>query len=477
MLTFDDQTGYNIKCLIGQTSKLPNLLLTYVLKILKVLTKNMKSIRCPQCGLQNWETSEWCKRCKIILKSNDHLHSASTETDNEQNTGNNLPPDYNGENRSRIYQHPKRKLYCDEVNGFFANSLRSCQRNAMIACGLIVAALLGGLALNSRYFYNAVFGPFTISRDELLSGKSRSDTSKNYVKFAAEDVFDTGVEYVETSKKYGTETVLYKYVALQAGEKFLLAKVDPVSNIIDGATNVQINGVLAEMSSGETEKILAPLYVKQPELRNSFLPYMIDARSDYSKWAYIWIAVGLVLTTVFAGIFMSVRNRFGDIEQSSSLKPLSNYGSPKEVAAMIDSEITGNHEKVGSIYILPTWIIRKRIFTIDIQHIEEIVWVYRKTTKHSVNLIPTGKTHEVVLHDTQGKQTTLNGSFLNEKKTNNLIESIYKRIPWVVAGYDDDLLKTWNSDTNGFIKAVAERRNSYRNNPDSRQTASAEQRQ
>jgi hypothetical protein len=435
----------------------------------------MKSIRCPQCGLQNWETSEWCKRCKITLKSNENLNSGQPVAGNARNTTGQQPPNYNDENRSRTYQPPRQKVYCDEVNGFFANSLRSCHRNAMIACGLIVAVLFGGLVLNSRYFYNAVFGPFTISRDELLSGKSRSDASKNYVKFAAEDVFDTGVEYVETSQKYGTETVLYKYVALQAGEKLLLAKVDPISNIIDGATNVQISGALEEMSSSETEKILTPLYVKQPELRGSFLPYMIDARSDYSKWAYIWIAVGLVLTTVFAGIFMSVRKRFGDIEQSSSLKSLLNYGSPKEVAAMIDAEITGNHEKVGSIYILPTWIIKKGIFTIDIQHIEDIVWVYRKTTKHSVNLIPTGKTHEVVLHNTQGKQTTLNGSFLNEKKTNNLIESIYKRIPWVVAGYDDDLLKTWNSDTNGFIKAVAERRTSYRSNPNAYQTAFAEQ--
>ncbi len=178
-----------------------------------------------------------------------------------------------------------------------------------------------------------------------------------------------------------------------------MAKVDPNSNISEGAKDILVKGALTELNPQEMEKVLVPIYAKQPELRTAFLPFIIDAQSDFSNWAYIWLAVGLLILIIAVYTFGTVFNDFGKLETSSALKKLSVYGKPKEVAAMIDAEVLRNHEKIGGIYILPTWIINPGTFSTSIQHIEDIVWLYKKTTKHSVNLIPAGKTHEVVLHN------------------------------------------------------------------------------
>ncbi len=177
----------------------------------------MNSIRCPQCGLQNWETSEWCKRCKLTLKSNQNFSASSAN--NSQTNQSHSQTNYRPETPNNGRRNPQTHLPCDEINGFTAKNIKRGHRNILIVCGLIISTLLGGLLLNSRYFYNAVFGPFTVSQKDLINGRIQTGTFHYFVKITAEDVYDTGTTYVETSKKYRTETVKYKYVALQLEDK------------------------------------------------------------------------------------------------------------------------------------------------------------------------------------------------------------------------------------------------------------------
>ncbi|MBC7798651.1 MAG: hypothetical protein H7Z37_17415 [Pyrinomonadaceae bacterium] len=425
----------------------------------------MKSIRCPECGLQNWETSEWCKRCKTMLKSTGQTTFAKSSTArNASNDATEVPPpnsDY--KNGRTSYDNSTKKLYCDEVNGFFAKSVRNCQRNMLIVCFGIITAFVGGFLLNSVYLYNAVFGAVTVNQTDLLNVNNKTKLLESYIRITAEEAYDTGIEYIETSRKYGTETVKYKYLALQVGDKMMLAKVDPNSTIVDGATNVTLDGEFKGLGSDETNKILTPIYAKQPELRGEFLPYMIDARSGYANWAYVWLLVGVILIAICCGVSNSVLQNYGNIQANSCLKSLSKHGNPNEVAAMIDDEVSRNQSATGSIYILPNWILKKGSFSMTAQHVEDVVWVYQKTTKHSVNFIPTGKTHEVVLYGSNKSSFSLTGTFLNEQKANDLIDKIYNRAPWIIVGFDNDLLKTWNSNAEGFIQAVEERKVSIKN--------------
>lgn len=419
----------------------------------------MNSIRCPQCNLLNWETAEWCKRCKTILKSSGNLippQASSSDFNSQQSNHNYQSPDTPPKNTEQ-------KHFFDEVNGFIAQNIKRCHRNLVITCSVVILIVLGVGIFNIRYLYNALTGPRNIERSQIAQNNSQLINSFNYyVRVNGEDVYDTGAEYVETSRKYNTETVKHKYAALIIEDKILLAKVDPAQHISHEAKFMTLNGALSEFSTQERQNILEPLFLKQPELRTDVLPFVLDAREGFGTTAYIGLGIGFGLLAITGLILFSVVKNFGNFEGSAVSKSLAAFGNPKEIAGQIDFETKGRLEQFGSVSILPSWIIQKGTFTMNFQSIEDIVWVYKKTTKHSVNFIPTGKTHEVVLNNKQGKTISLSG--LSEQKTDSIIETIYRRIPWVIAGYDDGLMGLWNADTNEFVKATADRKQSFLNN-------------
>jgi hypothetical protein len=419
----------------------------------------MKSIKCSQCGLANWETAQWCQRCKATMQPNGSANYSPSDSNpfNQSQTNQNTQNSYAKSNN--FYANGNG---FDEKNGFVAKNIARCSRNALLACVLTIVAVIGGFVLNSRYLYNAAFGAFAVTNEDVQFGKNPPDSFRYYLHINSEEVFDTGTRYV-MQEAGRAETVSYKYVALQVGDKLLLAKVDPDSNLVDGAKNVPVNGAIERMDSTESEKVLQPIFKEQPELRSEFLPYLLDARGGFRTPAFIGVGIGAVLLLVAGGFLLSVLDKFGNLEKSSMMKSLANYGAPREVAAAIDREVLSAHEKVGPVRLLPSWIIKSGTFSVDFQHVEEIVWMYKKVTKHSVNFIPTGKTYEVVLYNSQGKTITLSGSFMREKKVDFILDSIYQRVPWIITGYDNDLVKTWNSNSAAFVQAVRERRNSYEN--------------
>lgn len=403
----------------------------------------MKSIKCPQCGLTNWETAQWCKRCKQDLKSNNYAGASAGDSREYASRT-------NGNQRFS-------NAFFDDKNGFIAKNIERCHRNILIACVLTIVVVIGALFVNGRYIYNAAFGPFTINSEDIKFGKNQTSSLHYYVRVDAEEAFDTGGQYVERQKS-GVETVVYKYYALRFGDKLLLAKVEPGAKIADGATNVTLSGSMEPLSDSERDKILGPIFKEQPELRSDFLPYMLDTRSSFRTPAYIGIGIGLLMLLVAGGFTLSVVKVFGDFDQSSIAKTLAAYGAPRDVAAALDSEAAGHYEKIGGIHLLPSWILRRGTFSMDVSHVEDVVWMYKKVTKHSVNFIPTGKTYEVVIHTKQGKSISLQGALLGEKNIDFIMENIFDRVPWIVAGYDDELVGAWNADARAFIQAVGERR-------------------
>ena len=437
----------------------------------------MKSVKCPQCGLSNWETSEWCKRCKQILKSanitppNSYAGSTSDFSDSgkantqqnnysQQNTYSQTNQTYRNSNADTKYTTSSKPVF-DAENSFLAKNIERCNRNLMVVCIVVIVAGIGGFLWNARYLANVVLGPAAIEQERLLFSKSDlPDTFRNYVKVNADEVYDTGATYVEVSK-YNVETVKSKYILLEIKDKLLLAEIDPTGGIVDGAKNVSLTGAITTIASDESEKVLEPLFRKQPELRSDVLPFVLKAKNDFSTPALIGSGIGLLLLTISGFCLWSALKKAGNPEDSAVMKSLAVYGSPQKVAASIDSEFGGQHEKIGPIYILPTWIVKNNTFSVSVQHVEDIVWMYKKVTKHSVNFIPTGKTYEVILHNSQGNVINLTGNSLNDEKTTKMLEKIYQRVPWVVTGYDNELISYWNSNKTAFVQTVKSRQKSY----------------
>src|SRR5438034_340683 len=43
------------------------------------------------------------------------------------------------------------------------------------------------------------------------------------------------------------------------------------------------------------------------------------------------------------------------------------------------------------------FLLRSTFFSFDVLRLSDLLWAYKKVTKHSVNFIPTGKTYDAVL--------------------------------------------------------------------------------
>ena len=95
-------------------------------------------------------------------------------------------------------------------------------------------------------------------------------------------------------------------------------------------------------------------------------------------------------------------------------------------------------------------------------HLTEIVWIYEKVTKHYYNFIPTGRTYAVVIGDQYGRRFEVDAGRGEAKEhVAYLIHALVNRIPWVVAGYNDNLNRAFEKQREAFVATVCERREEF----------------
>ena len=86
---------------------------------------------------------------------------------------------------------------------------------------------------------------------------------------------------------------------------------------------------------------------------------------------------------------------------------------------------------------------------------DEIVWAYKKRTKHSVNFIPTGSSYSLLVRDARGKLPELSNS---EQLVNSYLASLAEQTPWVIFGYNGKLEKLYKKELQSFVQTVSDRR-------------------
>jgi hypothetical protein len=92
-------------------------------------------------------------------------------------------------------------------------------------------------------------------------------------------------------------------------------------------------------------------------------------------------------------------------------------------------------------------------------HLAEVVWVYKKTTSHSVNFIPTGKSRGLVVADRSGRKTELDigRGKSKEDKVANFVKALAGRIPWAIFGYSDEIKGLYDKKHAEFLAVVEQR--------------------
>lgn len=119
----------------------------------------------------------------------------------------------------------------------------------------------------------------------------------------------------------------------------------------------------------------------------------------------------------------------------------------------------GGVRKYGKLLIGPQWMVRRSMFRTWVSPVGDLVWVYKKVTRHSVNFIPTGKTYSVIL---VGRHKQRTEEQMKESAVNQLLMELTQRVPWALFGFDKNLEQAWRKDPPSVVAAVDARYQQYK---------------
>jgi hypothetical protein len=352
-------------------------------------------------------------------------------------------------------------------DNLIGKQIRRSTRNLILWNALLMAGVLVFLAIASQYYYNLLLGPFPLVGADLA--ELREVPWKNRVIVTPDMAFDTGIEEITVRKKRGVEVgrnVSAKYHALLINGRLLIARVPAKA-----AVSKTYTGSLGRFSSKSESQVLNPIRTQQPPPgapKFQIVPLELDARSS-SIPGYLGLIVAALIVTLSGWNLAKAFRRIVGPEAHPLARQLDRYGDPAEVADRIDAEyLSDDVEKIGPATLTRSWLIWPKTFGVDLIHLGDAAWVYKATTQHYTNGIPTGKTHSAVLHDVHGKTFSIR---MAEPATLHFVQCVLDRVPWVVAGYDDELKTLWCKDQQKFIEMVDDRRRSFaesrRRGPDS----------
>lgn len=338
-------------------------------------------------------------------------------------------------------------------DNFIGQQIRRCNRNLLLANLVLLGAVISYATINARYLATFLSGATELSNNELAGLHDPDERSGFIVRVKGDRSFDTGIQSIEqtmdSSNRVQSTTVKAEYHILKVGEKLLVVKADP------SASGTTFSGALVPIPSSVYEKVVAAAIRDEPRLQGRFVPAMLDT-NDYAEEGWWTLGIGVPLLLLAIWNLSKWKKRTWDYACHPICKRLARFGSVANVVQHIETEVLASPvNKIAGVKFYGPWLFKKSAFGLACFHVPDIVWVYQKVTKHSVNFIPTGKSFAALVYDRYGYFTEIQAG---QKEVASLMTLIFQRCPWIVAGFSKDLEKLWKSQKGAFIAAVDERR-------------------
>jgi hypothetical protein len=105
--------------------------------------------------------------------------------------------------------------------------------------------------------------------------------------------------------------------------------------------------------------------------------------------------------------------------------------------------------------ITTNWLILAAAYKTTVMATKDVVWVYPKVTKHYHNGIPTGKSYSAMIYDSKGQSLEISGK---KDFVPKLLESLQRRMPWVLVGFSKELEALWLKEKPQFLQLIEQRR-------------------
>jgi hypothetical protein len=331
------------------------------------------------------------------------------------------------------------------------NEARRANRNLLLVNGGMLAVIILIVAANYRYCANFVLGCQSISSAELAALTSPEQRWRNFVSVSGTKSVSAGyqdiVNHMENGRLVSTE-IKDEYVYLRVGEKILLVKAPP------GKEQLEYSGALEYTTDPVKQDVLRPLAAEDADLAREILPFTLNA-ANYRSNGYTMLIIGLPLLALALWNCLKGMRRISEIQISPVWKHLAVYGNAEQLSQQIEAELQpAMIRKYGNLQIAQQWMVRRKTFSTWVSPIGDLVWVYKKVTKHSVNFIPTGKTYSVII---VGRHRQRIEEQMKENAVNEMLADLAARVPWILFGFTQDLDKAWRKDPAGVIAAVDSR--------------------
>jgi hypothetical protein len=331
-------------------------------------------------------------------------------------------------------------------NSFVYTNVRKSSRILFYICLAGIIVLFGLLALNWRYFYNFIRGPFSVEAAELAEITDPSTRTEYYVTVKADDVADTGFQRV-TSYKDGHEEVEAKFPVVLVGQRILLIETKQTE------LAATYTGALKLINAEVKAEVLDNLTTQVPELADVFLPYML-VENNFRLNGIIGLSAGmLALIGLVAGCFIAIR-RIGQPSLHTDLKYMERFGSTEETVSQIDEEIDATHTTIGNCHLTSNWVVLTQPGSVQTVRFEDIVWIYKEVIQNRTYGIPTHKTYSLNIFDRFGVQSTFTSS---EAKIDEVLAALSERCPRAIIGHSDERELQWKEDRVNFIAEITNR--------------------
>jgi hypothetical protein len=266
-----------------------------------------------------------------------------------------------------------------------------------------------------------------------------------YVQVTGTRAINTGLQELSVDSQTGGRSVSANYYALELGQRYLVVKSA-------GGPSRTVEGELGPMPGDFDSAFFESGQGKVD--RSKFYPYYLVTGS-YRETGYVVIGIAVALAVLLYWKARPVWQYLQDLNSHPLVARVMKWGDPHLISSAVrEAWGSPNARRGGEWRMTETYLVHSSTFQFDVLRLPDLVWAYKRITKHSVNFIPTGKTYSAVLH-CYGGNATLKGS---EKKVDEFLKYAGERVPWALFGHSAQLAAAWAKDRAGFCGAVEERK-------------------
>ncbi len=342
-----------------------------------------------------------------------------------------------------------------ELGSFIGGHVARANRNVLVLNALLVLGVMVIGFKSSNYYYNFFFGPFPADTAMLESVKDVSSLQERFVTVTGQKVLDTGIQRIAQTKDKSSgavtaEEINADYLLLVVGERLLLTEARH-----GAAHGASFTGSLEPIPYSLHKSIVADLERAEAGAKGKLFPFLLDG-GNFRLPGYVGIAVGIVLLALGIWNISKALSRARDGAKSPIVQKVMMCGELCETIPAIDNEVREGLTKFGRrCATTKSWFFKRSLFGLDVAQFEQVVWAYRKITNQSVNAIPAGKLHAVVVHTQFGDQYVVD---MSAKHAEQFLNELSLKAPWVICGYTEESKALWDNDTARFCETVEARK-------------------